>query len=100
MAALEDITAESKLANDFSCAELSHRQVELNIHESDLLWQSIFQLHYDSYVDSNSFNGALIFSPIKEAILYWKECNRIPLIDPLYNTLETKDDHNNVNRPA
>ena len=25
MAALEDITAESKLANDFSCAELSHR---------------------------------------------------------------------------
>lgn len=66
MAALEDITAESKLANDFSCAELSHRQVELNIHESDLLWQSIFQLHYDSYVDINSFNGALIFPPSRK----------------------------------
>lgn len=42
MAALEDITAElSRLANDFSCAELSHGEIDLNIHELYLLWQSI-----------------------------------------------------------
>ena len=83
MAALEDITAElSKQTNDISSAELSHGEVDVYIYKLDLLWKSIFQLHYDSNVDSNSFNGTLILSSINEAILCLKECNR--LLDSAY----------------
>ena len=58
----EDITAElSKLTNDISAAELSHGEVDVFIYELDLLCKSLFQLHFDSNVDSNSFNGTLIY---------------------------------------
>ena len=78
MAALEDITAElSRLSNDISSAELSHGEIDFYIYKLDLLWKSIFQLHYDSNVDGNSCNGTLILSSIKEAIVCLKECNRI-----------------------
>ena len=76
MPALEDITAElSKLTNDISSAEFRHGEVDFYIYKLDLLWKSIFQLHYDSNVDSKSFNGTLILSSINEAILCLKECN-------------------------
>ena len=47
---MEDITAElSKLSNDISSAELSHSEVDFCIYKMDLLWKSIFKLHYNSY---------------------------------------------------
>ena len=96
MAALEDITTElSKLTNDISSAELRHGEVDFYIYKLDLLWKSIFQLHYDSNVDSNSFNGTLILSSINEAILCLKECNR--LLDSAYRC--PVEHTENVGRP-
>ena len=96
MAALEDITAElSKLTNDISSAKLSHGEVDFYIYKLDLLWKSIFQIHYDSNVDSNSFNDTLILFSINEAILCLKECNR--LLDSAYRC--PVEHTGNVGRP-
>jgi len=66
MAGLEDITAElSKLTDDISSAELSYGEVDFYIYRLELLWKSIFQIHYDSNVDSNNFNGTLSNAPAK-----------------------------------
>ena len=47
MAALEDIKVQS-----CQLADLSHGEVDVYIYKLDLLWKSLFQLHFDSNVDS------------------------------------------------
>ena len=44
---VEDISAElSKLRNDISSPKLSHSGVDFYVYKMELLWKSIFKLHY------------------------------------------------------